>query len=319
MRPRLRYRLLQPGPSAAPARHCAPPSVSNSQLARRGGRRDKLFCALTCHIVNKQAASIEKHIRGKKYCKAKGAARACHRLRAGALCAPSLRSYAWAGPQSCWSGASTRCWRSRTSRAARCAVRTVGPAAARLRPGSRWGSASRARGTRRPGVLGRQEDASLVVTEARCAGGDELDAAGPSGKGGDVMMEVDRVDKALVAGVAPTNAAAFDAVAQARCDPAVAAVSMQSCGFALGCMRLSSAHQRRAVACRVCCSMPCMYVAQLCEQVNWLRTACAQEVQARAAGSAQEDTQVDGWLYMTGDDLLCMAVHASVQIFEPSL
>ncbi len=68
-------------------------------------------------------------------------------------------------------------------------------------------------------VLGRQEDASLVVTDARCASGDEQDAAGPSGKGGDVMMEVDRLDKAPVAGVAPTDAAAFDADAQARCDP----------------------------------------------------------------------------------------------------
>jgi len=123
----VRYRLLQPGSPAAPARLCALPSVSNSQLARRGGRRDKLFCALTCHIVNKQAASIEKHIRGKKYCKAKGAPRACLRLLPARSALLSLRPHAWAGPQSCWSGASTRCWRSRTSRAARCAARAVGP------------------------------------------------------------------------------------------------------------------------------------------------------------------------------------------------
>jgi hypothetical protein len=34
--------------------------------------RDKMYCSLTCHLMNKNLASIEKHIQGKKYRRAKG-------------------------------------------------------------------------------------------------------------------------------------------------------------------------------------------------------------------------------------------------------
>ena len=43
------------------------------RVSSRGERRDKLFCSLTCHIVNKSKSSVEKHMLGKKYRKAQGA------------------------------------------------------------------------------------------------------------------------------------------------------------------------------------------------------------------------------------------------------
>ncbi len=33
-----------------------------------------MYCSLTCHLMNKNLASIERHVQGKKYRKAKGKA-----------------------------------------------------------------------------------------------------------------------------------------------------------------------------------------------------------------------------------------------------
>lgn len=51
--------------------------VRVERVLSRGERRDKLFCSLTCHIVNKSKSSVEKHMLGKKYRKAQGAPLFC--------------------------------------------------------------------------------------------------------------------------------------------------------------------------------------------------------------------------------------------------